>query len=140
MIVLDTNIVSEAMRSAPGATVRRWLDRQNRLELWITTLTLAELNRGIVRLPPSRRRTGLALALDQVRDELFEDRMLPFDDRAALDWGIVMTERQRAGRPIGLFDAMIAAIARVHGADLATRDAADFAGLGLRLINPFAAG
>jgi predicted nucleic acid-binding protein len=137
VIVLDTNVVSEAMRSVPATKVRRWLDRQNRLELWITTLTLAELNRGIVRLPPSRRRTGLAFALDHVRDELFQDRIVAFDDRAALDWGTVMTERQRAGRPIGLFDAMIAAIARVQGADLATRDAADFAGLGLRLIDPF---
>ncbi|MCW5696020.1 MAG: type II toxin-antitoxin system VapC family toxin [Bauldia sp.] len=139
MIVLDTNVVSEGMRDHPNPVVVDWLDRNADEGLRLAAPVLAELRQGIERLPVSRNRSRLE---DKFRamTTMFRGDVLSFDADAAFAFGAMVGERERRGRPIGAFDAMIAAIARVHGADVATRDATDFAGLGLRLINPFAAG
>jgi predicted nucleic acid-binding protein len=98
---------------------------------------LAELHFGVARLAAGRRKEFLATALDRIEGDLYHGRILTFDQPAASTYGRLTAERQRKGRRIGQMDAMIAAIAVTHRAVLATRDTADFAGLGLDLINPF---
>lgn len=137
MIVLDTNVISEAFRKAPNATVRAWLDAQTPTDLFLCAPVLAELRYGIERLATGARRTALEGTLSNVESELFEDRILPFDQSSAHAFGLIVVRRNRSGRPIGTRDALIAAIAVTQDMAIATRDIADFTELGLDLINPF---
>lgn len=137
MIVLDTNVISEAFRTAPSLIVRSWLDAQNPANLFLCTPVLAELRYGIERLPAGARRSGLEQMLATVESELFESRILPFDRAAAYEFGRLQARRGRLGRPISTMDALIGAIAVSHRMAIATRDTNDFAGLELNVINPF---
>jgi predicted nucleic acid-binding protein len=137
MIVLDTNVISEAFRKNPSAAVRAWLDAQVSEELFLCTPVLAELRYGIERLSAGARRTALEESLSNLEIELFDNRILPFDRTSAHEFGRVVVRRNGMGRPIATMDALIAAIAISHRMMLATRDTGDFADLGLDLINPF---
>lgn len=140
MIVLDTNVVSEMMRPVPDAAVLEWMNAQQAGELYLTSMTTAELLYGVARLPSGRRREELAEKVGRLVDELFEGRVLPFDSAASIDYARIASVRERAGNPIGSADAVIAATASAAGADaLATRNVSDFAGTGLSVINPWSA-
>jgi predicted nucleic acid-binding protein len=137
MILLDTNVVSEIIRPHPDRHVVDWLNRQSAEALHISAPVIAEIRFGIALLPSSKRKLmldGFASSLTRVK---FRDRVFPFDTQAAEDFADVLAGRRLLGRPIDVFDAMIAAIARVRGAKLATRNVSDFELLGLDLINPF---
>ncbi|CAG9166149.1 type II toxin-antitoxin system VapC family toxin [Cupriavidus pinatubonensis] len=137
MIVLDTNVLSELMRAQADSSVIGWLDRQEPASFAITAVTVAELLYGIARLPDGRRKAGLQEAALQMLDEEFADRVLPFDEDAAVHYAALVSQRDRAGRPISMADAQIAAICRHHAATLATRNSKDFEGTGLILANPW---
>ncbi len=138
MIVLDTNVVSEPMRREPDPGVVAWLDAQVTDELYITSVTAAELMHGVERHPPGRRRSQLADAIADLLDIDFGGRILPFDVSAAFDYSIVMGARDLGGVPIGMADAMIAAVVLSTGAEaLATRNTKDFEGIGLHLVDPW---
>ena len=137
MILLDTNVVSETLRPKPSPTLVAWLDAQLPETVHLCTPVLAELHGGMLRLPEGRRKRALRVAIERIENELFRGRILTFDAEAAKQYGAVVTLRERAGRPIGQMDALIAAIALSNRAALATRDVAGFLGLGLELINPF---
>ena len=140
MIVLDTNVVSELMRPAPDPGVLTWVDGQPADELYLTSMTAAELLYGVALLPPGRRREQLALKVGRLIDEVFEGRVIPFDSAASVDYARIAGTRERAGAPISVVDAVIAATAAAGGADtFATRNVSDFAGTGLTLVNPWGA-
>ena len=137
MIVLDTNVLSEAMKTAPAPAVASWMVRQNAGELFTTTVSEAEILLGIAILPDGRRKQTLYEAARRVLG-LFSSRILSFDGAAAQVYARIVAERRRMGRPIGSFDAqMIAAIARSQGMALATRNVPDFAGIDVILIDPW---
>lgn len=138
MILLDTNVMSELMRAAPGPQVSAWVAEQQLSAAGTTAVTAAELRAGIAVMPNGRRRANLEDTLDEVL-LTFRGRVLPFDQAAATDYGDVIARRRTAGRPIGALDAQIAAICRVHRATLATRNTKDFEGLDLELIDPWTA-
>ena len=137
MIVLDTNVISEAMRPAPDAAVMAWLRAQPLAEIATTTVCLAEIDYGLCRIPQGRRRKDLEEKLRTFLARGFRDRMLPFDEAAARLYGSIVTTRQGMGRPIDAFDAMIAAIARSRLAAVATRNVADFEGCGVTVLDPW---
>jgi len=140
MILLDTNVLSELMRPAPDRRVIRWLDAQPERDVWISAITVAEIRLGISILPGGRRKSLLMGLAEQVFQEDFTDRCLPFDYDAALAYARVVPERNRQGRPINIEDAQIAAIAIVADLTLVTRNTKDFSGIkGLRLTNPWMA-
>jgi predicted nucleic acid-binding protein len=139
LVVLDTNVVSELMRRAPAAPVLAWLERQPPAAVCTTAVTIAEVRHGIARLPEGRRRDQLEAATTEVLSA-FSDRILPFDADTAEHYARLVVERERAGMPITGFDAQIAAICRLHGAVLATRNTTDFLGLGLDLTDPWTIG
>ena len=99
-------------------------------------MTRAEVRYGIARLPPGRRRDDLARRADALFLEI-DERTLTFSARAADAYGQIVAERESTGRPIGVLDAQIAAIARVHRAAVATRNVADFQGCGVVIVNPY---
>jgi hypothetical protein len=139
MIVLDTNVISELMRTEASAQVVEWVDDQTADDVYLSAVTLAELLYGIARLPEGRRREGLAGHLQAMLDDDFQHRVLAFDEIAALHYADIAASRERAGRPISAADAQIAATCRSHGAVLATRNVEDFLGTGVEAVNPWAA-
>jgi hypothetical protein len=137
MIILDTNVVSELMRPAPEPRVLRWFSGQAAEDLRITAITVAEILYGIELVSTSRRRDALRASVEKMLEDVFADCILTFEDRAARAFSQIATSRRRQGKTISEFDAQIAAIARVHGATLATRNPYVFEGCGVRLVNPW---
>lgn len=137
MIILDTNVVSELLRPAPALAVEAWLAEQNGTEVYFTAVSEAELRRGVAILPAGRRRDALVDAVEGILTEDFRERILPFDSAAAQNYAVIAAVRHAAGRPISQFDCQIAAIARAHGAAVATRNVGDFEGCGIDVINPW---
>src|SRR5689334_8112163 len=137
MNILDTNVVSELMKAEPEEAVETWVATQPVDGLYITSITQAEILHGILLLPKGKRRQLLEGAADGMFAQDFDDRILPFGSDAAQAYAEIAASRRRAGRPISNFDAQIAAIARVHGAAICTRNVEDFAGCGVKLVNPW---
>jgi toxin FitB len=137
MILLDTNVVSEITRDQPQQAVRLWFNAHPRQELFLCAPVLAELRYGVERLPHGRRRNLLDQVLQKLVDQAFHDRILPVDREAAHEFGRIVAARNRIGRPIGAMDGLIAAIALVHQAAIATRDVDDFAEIGIDVVDPF---
>jgi hypothetical protein len=137
MIVLDTNVISELMRTIPAAAVVRWVNGRPATSLYLTSITQAEILHGIQLLPRGKRRDAIATAAAAVFEHDFAGRVLPFGSDAAVAYAGIAAERRRAGRPISGFDAQIAAIALAHDADLATRNVDDFDGCGVNVIDPW---
>ncbi len=136
MIVIDTNVVFELMRSEPDPNVVAWTASAGRLHT--TAVTLAEVDYGIARLPEGRRKYQLtAIAAGVFAD--FDDVVLPFDSPAARRYGTIVARREKLGRPIANADAQIAAICASREAMLATRNTADFDETGITVINPWQA-
>lgn len=138
MIVLDTNVLSEILRPKPDSRVLVWFAAQPATSLFTTTLTRAEILYGIRVLPAGRRREKLDAAVNAIFDEDFLDRVLPFDDPAAIAFSEIAAHRKAVGRPMSQMDAMIAAIVRSRGALLATRNTDDFVDCDLSLVDPWA--
>jgi toxin FitB len=137
MIVLDTNAVSEALKPSPSRMVLDWLAAQDPREVFITTITQAEVLYGIERLPSGKRRVSLLAEIERMFVEDFPGRILPFDEGSARMYAKILRQREEIGRPTSEPDAMIAAIARSQNATLATRNTRDFEGCGVRVINPW---
>ena len=137
MIVLDTNVVSELLLVLPNPLVLQWIEIQSRQSVHITAVTEAELRTGAVILPVGKRKTYLTKLIEDTLREDFPERILPFDSAAALVYANICAYRRSLGRPISQFDAQIAAICKARGATLATRNVADFADTGLKLVNPW---
>ena len=136
-IVLDTNVVSELMRPRAAPAVCAWVQARANASLWITSVTQAELWFGARVLRPGQKRQALEEMLGLIFDEDFAGRIWPFDSAAASACADILSQRRAAGRPMSQFDGQTAAIARVHGAAVATRNLADFEGCGLTLHNPW---
>jgi predicted nucleic acid-binding protein len=136
VIFLDTNVISETMRSRPSGNVEEWIVSA-RTGLHVSTVVLAELRFGIAKCPPAQRSPGWEPALESWR-AYFGDRIHAFDEASAEVYGEIMGNAALAGRIVDAVDGMIAAVAIRHDAALATRNIRHFAGLPLKLIDPWA--
>jgi predicted nucleic acid-binding protein len=137
MLILDTNVVSELMRPSPDPGVVQWLQGQPIEQLAITAITIAEILYGLDRLPDGRRKADLFQKFQLFLARGFDGRVLSFDRSAAEAYAPIKGERDRAGRPVAGYDAMIAAIASSRGTGVATRNVADFADCGVVVVNPW---
>jgi len=136
-ILIDTNVISELFKPNPDPAVLVWFEKQDPQALYLTTLTIAELRVGAELLPPGKKRATLGHWIDNDILSNFKDRLLSFDLNAAQRWAKLTAADKKKGRPRPTVDAMIAAIALAQDATLATRNTKDFAGLGLRVVDPF---
>jgi predicted nucleic acid-binding protein len=136
VIVLDTNVTSELMKPAPSPAVSDWVRSHDTTELCTTSITLAEIGYGILRLPDGHRKELLQAAAAEVFSA-FSEQVLSFDAPAALHYARIVSERESAGAPIDGFDAQIAAICQVHDAALATRNVKDFDHVGIVVVDPW---
>lgn len=137
MIVLDTNVISEALRPVPEPSVLDWLTNQPRASLFTTIVTRGEILYGIRLLSDGKRRRGLWDAAKKIFDDDFADQVLSFDSDAADMYAEIAASRRTQGKPISQFDAMIVAMARSRGASLATRNVKDFEDCGADVIDPW---
>jgi predicted nucleic acid-binding protein len=139
VIVLDTNLIAEAMRPDPNPAVVSWLNGQSAETLYLSSVTLAELLFGIGAIPTGARRDRLAQALDRLL-ALFPGRVLPFDQDAARRYADMAVTARAAGHPLPVSDGYIAATAASRGFAVATRNTRDFQTIGVDLIDPWHAG
>ena len=137
MILLDTNVISECLRERPDAVAAAWLDSHPEEDLWTSSVVLAQLLSGVEMMPSGRKQKALREAIEDMIVEDFRGQVLTFNLPAARQYAHILAARRKIGRPIREMDAQIAAIARVHGATLATRDVDDFAGCDLTVVNPW---
>jgi toxin FitB len=141
MILLDTNVLSEFMRPQPSPIVVAWLDEQPTGAVYTSAISRAEIELGLLLMPIGQRQEALSQAASAMFAEEFAGRCLPFDEAAARHYARIVSARMRAGRPISVEDAQIAAIALAHRMALATRNTVDFEAIdGLELINPWTNG
>jgi len=136
MIVLDTTVVSEAMKPEPDPAVRAWLNEQSAETLYLSSVTLAELLFGIASMPNGRRKDMLSESLDGLM-QLFRERVLPFDTDAARKYADLAVIARTAGRGFPVPDGYIAAIAASQGYQVASRDMAPFEAANVDVINPW---
>ena len=139
MIILDTNVLSELMKPNPDSRVMAWVAARPATEFFTTVVTEAEIFLGIELLNKGRRRNALLMAAEKLFAVELAGRVFSFDSEAARTFSRIAAHRRRLGRPISQADAQIAAIAQVHRARLATRNAGDFADCGLDVVNPWEA-
>lgn len=137
MILLDTNVLSELMKSRPQAGVIAWMNDIETTQLWLSTITIAEIEYGLQVMPDGARRARLRRRFEGFVDSAFSGRVLDFGFRPAVIYGEIMSHRRAVGRPISVADGQIASIALSRGFKLATRNIRDFEDCGLDLINPF---
>jgi predicted nucleic acid-binding protein len=136
MIILDTNVVSEAMKPEPNLSVRTWLNDQAVETLYLSSVTLAELLFGVAALPAGKCKEMLEQALDGLLG-LFRDRVLPFDTDAARHYAKLAVMTKNGGRGFPTPDGYIAAIAASRGFHVASRDIAPYEAAGVPVINPW---
>jgi toxin FitB len=136
--ILDTSVISELMRPTPEPLVLQWFNRLSADDAHLTSITVAEILLGIELLPLGKRRDLMRAGAERTLG-VFAGQVLSFDEKAAHAFSLVSSTRRRHGRIMSDFDAQIAAIARVHGAILATRYESDFEGCGVTIMNPWQA-
>lgn len=135
--LLDTNVVSEVIKLRPEARVVDWLAAQPSSAVYLSVLTLGEIEQGIVRSPNPRRATQLARWLEEDLLPRFHGRLLVVDAAVMKTWGQITGRALLQGGPVGYVDSLLAATAIVHGLSLATRNTSDVAALPVQTINPW---
>jgi len=133
--LVDTNVFSEPVKPKPDAKVVRWL-RTHESELYVSTITIGEIRRGIERLPDGKRKTQLRAWLVALCDCL-RGRVLSFNTSTAHVWGQLKAKWDRAGLSVPSLDSQLAATAHRHGLTMVTRNTGDFAETGIKTLNPF---
>jgi toxin FitB len=137
MTILDTNVLSALMQVAPDRNVVAWLDRQPRMSIWTTSITVLEIRFGLQAMPAGKRRSALIQSFQELLGKI-DHRVVPFDVPAAEQAGDLMASRHKKGRPGDLRDTMIAGIVMAQHATLATRNTAHFEDIPVPLVDPWA--
>lgn len=137
--LLDTNIISEVTKPAPSRDLLDWFGAQDDRRLFISSLTIAELWRGVISMPLGRKRRALEVwfAGPEGPSRLFAGRILAFETKAAIIWAELMAAGDRKGRPRSAIDMMIAAVAQANNCIIVTGNAKDFGGI--EVFNPLQA-
>ncbi|GLZ88948.1 ribonuclease VapC [Metapseudomonas resinovorans] len=137
MILLDTNVLSELMRAKPDPNVIAWVDAQRSRDPVISSITVAEILYGIARMPDGKRKDSLYALASAMFEEDFAGSILAFDVDAAVHYADLVAASEARGKIADMADGQIAAIARLHGARIATRNVRHFEAFGIPLVNPW---
>jgi toxin FitB len=135
--LLDTCVISEFTRSRPAEQVIQWMDSIEEDHLFLSAITVGEVQRGIERLPESGRKNQLKLWLADEFVGRFGARILPLDIETMLIWGTLTAGLEAAGNPLPVMDSLILASALRHKLAIATRNPADFPFCGVQIIDPW---
>ena len=134
--LLDTNIISNVIKAEPSESLLGWMADQSDEDLFIASLTVAEIQRGILEKPAGKKRNKLEAWFSgpDGPPALFAGRVLAFDEKAGLIWASLMAEGKKKGRPRSALDMIIAAVAEANGCTIVTDNEKDFAGI--EVFNP----
>ncbi len=135
--LLDTCVISELVAREPDPGVVKWVDSVDEEKLFLSSITIGEIKKGIEKLIVSDRREVLA---EWLEDELlirFKDKVLPIDTTVMLVWGKLVADLEKQGKPMPAIDSLLAATALQSGLTLVTRNEDDFAHCGIVLVNPW---
>ncbi len=135
--LLDTNVISELVKPLPNENVWEWVNALPDEQLFISSITIGELQRGIELLPPSIRRSDYERWLQEQILTQYADRIIAVDTMVMLRWGALMAGTAAKGRPLPVFDSLLAATALTHNMQLVTRNVQDFAETGVQVVNPW---
>jgi hypothetical protein len=138
--LLDTCVLSELAKPEPDAGVVRWLDEADETGLYLSVLTLGELEKGIARLPSSARRRKIEKWVRQDLAGRFSGRLLAVEQKVAERWGRLSGESELRGEPLPVIDALVAATGLEYGLEVVTRNIADLERCGVRCVNPWLPG
>lgn len=135
--LLDTCLISELVKEKPDLGVLEWIEQQDEQALFLSVLTLGELQKGVSKLPDGRKKTQLLHWLDEDLQTRFTGRMLDIDTGVATLWGRMQGEAEQRGRRMPVIDSLLAATAQANKLAVVTRNGADMAGSGVEVINPW---
>lgn len=135
--LLDTCLISELVKEKPDLGVLEWIEQQDEQALFLSVLTLGELQKGVSKLPDGRKKTQLLHWLDDDLQTRFTGRMLDIDTSVATLWGKMQGEAEQRGRRMPVIDSLLAATAHANKLAVVTRNGADMAGSGVEIINPW---
>jgi toxin FitB len=135
--LLDTCVVSELVKKSPDPRVCAWVDACDEESLYLSVLTLGEIQKGIAKVADTHRRTTLQLWLDKDLHARFEHRLLPVSEEVALTWGALCGAAELVGKPIPSIDGLIGATAIAHNLTVATRNETDIGKSGVHTLNPW---
>lgn len=135
--LLDTCVLSEFTRRKPENKVIKWMDSEDEERLFISAITVGEIQRGIARLPESPRKNQLLMWMNNGLLQRFGSRILPLDASTLFLWGSLTARLESAGQPMALMDSLIVAAALEHNLIIATRNISDFANSGAQVFNPW---
>lgn len=137
--LLDTCLLSELVKPEPSPSVIDWLTGADESTLFLSVLTLGEIQKGISGMAEGGRKRKLQQWLDNDLQQRFAGRILPVDAQTAADWGLLSGQARALGRAVPVIDGLLAATARQHDLSLVTRNTSDFADLGVVVVNPWQA-
>ncbi len=137
--LLDTNCISEVVRSKPEPRVLDWIQAADESLLYLSVLTLGEIRKGVAGLPQGKRRTHLETWLELDLQARFAGRILFIDAAIADRWGLLAAEAKRKGRALSAIDGLLAATALHHNLTIVSRDVSDFRHTPAAVVNPWEA-
>jgi predicted nucleic acid-binding protein len=135
--LLDTCVLSEFTRHQPEEKVVEWIRAINEEMLFISVITIGEIQNGIERLPESHRKTELLVWMNNKLIKRFEQRIIPIDTPTMLIWGSLTARMKSAGKPLGAMDSLIIASALYNNFIIVTRNTQDFLPCGVSVLNPW---
>lgn len=135
--LLDTSVISELVKPAPDEHVIEWLNRTDEASLYLSVLTIGEIEKGIAKLPASSRREKLETWVRRDLAGRFRERLLAIDGTVAATWGRLAGEAEVRSEPLPVIDGLIAATSLAHDLTVATRNIGDFERCGARCFNPW---
>ncbi len=135
--LLDTNIISEIRKSDASPKVVEWISQMQEDRLYLSIVTLGEIQKGITKLPQSKKKTKLQVWLNDVLPRRFTGRILSIGVDTMLEWGNLLGEAENKGMPLPVVDALIAAIAIEHNLVVVTRNTDDYKMMPVKLLNPY---
>jgi predicted nucleic acid-binding protein len=135
--LLDTCVISEVIKPAPDPMVLGWLDGRDETALFLSVLTLGELQKGICKLQDTRKRRRLQAWVETELATRFQGRILSIDADVAITWGVIQGTAEKLGERLPVTDSLIAATALAHNLTVVTRNVQDFARCQVQLFNPW---
>ena len=135
--LLDTCVISELIKPKPSSKVLKWLRSCENENLFLSSLTIGEVQKGISKLPDSQKKNNLQDWMDKELIRRFNKRIIGIDFKVAQQWGKIQASTEIAGTKIPVIDSLIASIGIVYDMTVVTRDIADMRNSGVRLFNPW---
>ena len=135
--LLDTSLISELVKNKPQRSVLDWVESCEEESLFLSVLTLGELQKGVIKLPQNKKREFLQSWIDNNLTERFRGRILAVDEEVAVLWGRIQGEAEKRGKPMPAIDSLIAATGLVHHLIVVTRHSSKIEQSGVSLFNPW---